>query len=219
LTKFYFLSKKNHIFVQDKKMTAQDDIIQQEILHVALRLYRKFGFTKVTMDNLAKATGRSRSSLYYYFKNRDEVFQAVLNQVAADVAAEISKAAAAANGIEDKLYAFCLTKVKTTQDWKLVFNAIDKSLAGDEQSKHMQFLDALHTKLIFLEKGILMEILSTAEFNDKRVPTNAELDMLAFLVSSGIRGVRREVYDHNDPHDIKIAARLLSNLVTKWLQY
>ncbi|WP_183577989.1 TetR/AcrR family transcriptional regulator [Mucilaginibacter sp. X5P1] len=199
-------------------MTSQDDIIHQEILQAALRLYRKSGPTKVTMDNVATATGRSRSSLYYYFKNRDEIFQAVLDRIAEDVAAEIRIAVTAAVNLNDKLYAYCSTKMKTTAEWKRVFNAMDQSMSDDEISKHTKLMDALHKKLIYMEQGILIEAMSQAGLPPDRSISNAELEMLAFIISSAVRGIRREVYDHNDPHDPKAAATLLSGMVAKWLQ-
>jgi AcrR family transcriptional regulator len=196
-------------------MTNQDDLIHQEIIQAALRLYRKSGPTNVTMDNVAKATGRSRSSLYYYFKNREEIFQAVLDRIAEDVAAEIRLAVAVAGNLNDKIYAYCSTKIKTSQEWKRVFGAMDQSMDADEKSKHTKMMDALHKKLIYLERGILLEAIT--EGGHQRIPNNAELDMLAFIISTGIRAIRREIYDHNDPHDAKAAAVLLSAMVTKWL--
>lgn len=198
-------------------MSNQDDIIHQEILQAALRLYRKSGPSNVTMDNVAKATGRSRSSLYYYFKNRDEIFQAVLNRIAEDVADEIRIAVAAASSLNKKIYAFCLTKIKTSEEWKRVFRAIDKLMDADEKSTHTKAIDALHKKLIYMERGILIEAMSEV-LPPVRTLNNAELDVLAFIISSGVRGIRREIYDHNDPHDAKAAAILLSDMITKWLQ-
>ena len=199
-------------------MTSQDDIIHEEILQAALRLYRKYGTTKVTLDNVAKATGRSRSSLYYYFKNRDDIFQAVLDRIAEDVAIEIRLAVAAAGNLNDKIHAFCTTKIKTSDEWKRVFHSMDQLMSTDEKSKHTKLMDALHKKLMYLERGIIIEALSVAGPQTCRTLGNAELDMLAFIISSSIRGVRREIYDHNDPHDVKAAAQLLSDMVTKWLQ-
>jgi AcrR family transcriptional regulator len=199
-------------------MANQDDIIQQEILQAALSLYRKSGPQKITLDNVAKATGRSRSSLYYYYKNRDEIFQAVLDRIAEDVAAEIRLAVAAAQNLNDKISAYCLTKFKTTAEWKRVFNAMDQSMSDDEISKHTKLMDALHKKLIYLEQGILIDAMSGAGGQHDRNISNAELDMLAFIISSGVRGIRREIYDHSDPHDAKAAATLLSDMVAKWLQ-
>ena len=207
------------IFVsQDKLMTTQDDIIHEEILQAALRLYRKYGPTKVTLDNVATATGRSRTSLYYYFKSRDDIFQAVLERMAGDVANEIRAAVVAAGSLSDKIYAFCVIKIKTSQEWKHVFSAMDQQLSNDEKSKHVKLMDALHKKLMFLERGILTEALSAESHQPGHTVNNAEVDMLVFIISSGIRGIRRETGDHNDPHDAKAAARLLSDMVAKWLQ-
>jgi AcrR family transcriptional regulator len=225
---FWLIFRQKKIFCQfllltwpgKKIMTNQDEIIQEEILQAALRLYRKSGPTKVTLDNVAKATGRSRSSLYYYFKNRDEIFQGVLDRIAEDVAAEIRLAVSTAANLSDKLYAFCSAKIKTSEEWKRVFSTMDHLMDADEKSKHYKLLDALHKKLIYLERGILIEAMSAAELRPARIlnNNNAELDMLAFIISSGTRGLRREIYDHNDPHDAKVAVRLLSDMVTKWLQ-
>jgi AcrR family transcriptional regulator len=198
-------------------MTSPDDITYQEILQAAVKLYRKAGPTKVTMDNVAKATGRSRSSLYYYFENRDSIFQAVLDRIAEDVAAEIRVALAAADNLNDKIYAFCSTKIKTSEEWKRLFSTMDQLMSADEISKHSKLMDSLHKKLMYLERGILTEAFSAAAPQPGRPLNSAELDMLAFIISSGIRGIRREVYDHNDPHDAKAAAKLLSDMVTKWL--
>ena len=199
-------------------MTNQDDIIHEEILRAALRLYSKSGPSRVTMENVANATGRSRSSLYYYFKDRDEIFQAVLERIAEDVAAEIRVAVTAAANLHDKVYAYCSTKIKTSQAWKHVFSAMDQVMSADEISKHTKLIDAMHKKLIYLERGILTEILSADGNGTGRIPGNAEQDMLAFIITCGIRGIRREIYDYNDPHDAKAAASLLSDMITKWLQ-
>jgi len=195
-----------------------DDVVQQEILRVALRLYRKFGPNKVTMDEVANATGRSRTSLYYYYKSRDEIFQAVLDTIVNDVAEELRRAAGDAHTLTDKLYAFCMAKVKTTEEWKSILNVWSQESNEKAKYTHGKEVDALHKKLIYQESIILNEILSSA-INKKeiRAISPAELDSLTFIISSGIRGLRREVYDMNDPHDIKAAVRLLSTMIAGWL--
>ena len=79
-------------------------------------------------------------------------------------------------------------------------------------------MDALHKKLMHLESGILVEALSGFGGQNERIANNAEFDMLAFIISSSVRGVRREFIEHNDPHDPKAASRLLSDMIAKWLQ-
>jgi AcrR family transcriptional regulator len=184
-----------------------DDIAQEEILRAALLLYQKFGPNKVTMDDVANASGRSRTSLYYYYKNRDEIFLAVLDTIVNDIAKEIRQAVANVGSLEDKIYAFCITKLKTSEDWKSILTVIVKSM------------ETLHKKLIHAESVILNEILTEADRRkEMRELPPGEQDMLVFLISTSIRGLRREILELNDPHDLKAALRLQTDILVKWLR-
>src|SRR5579863_8940121 len=112
-----------------------DDVAQAEILQAALRLYQKFGPTKVTMDDVATASGRSRTSLYYYYKNRDEIYQAVMEKIALSMAADIRQAVVAVDTLPDKIYAFCWTKIKASGDWKKVLTTMWAVMTEEEQSR------------------------------------------------------------------------------------
>jgi AcrR family transcriptional regulator len=198
---------------------SQDDMIQQEILKAAIRLYQKFGPNGFTMDDLATATGRSRTSLYYYYKNRDEIYQAVMDKIARDMAADIRQEVAAAETLRDKIYAFCDTKLKASEQWKKVFSAMMASMDEEEQSKHAKVMYSWHKKLIHHESMILNEILADATRQKEiRAIPPGEQDTLIFLIYSGIRGFRREIFELDDPHDMKAALRLLTDMVVKWLK-
>jgi AcrR family transcriptional regulator len=196
-----------------------DEITQEEILQAALRLYQKFGPTKVTMDDVATASGRSRTSLYYYYKNRDEIYQSVMEKIADEMSAEIRQAVAAAEILPDKIYAFCFSKLKASGHWKKVLAAMWTAMSAEEQSRHGRVMTSLHTRLIYHESTILNEILAdAAQRKEIRAISAGDQDMLVFLISSGIRGLRREIFELDDPHDLKAALRLLTDMVVKWLK-
>ena len=197
----------------------QDDIIHQEILKAAIRLYQKFGPSGFTMDDLATATGRSRTSLYYYYKNRDEIYQAVMDKISLDMAAEMREAVAAVETLRDKIYAFCYTKLKTSKEWGKVFSAMWELMDAEEQSKHAKVMYSWHKKLIHYESAILNETLAgAAQRKEMRVIPPGDQDTLVFLIYSGIRGFRREIFELNDPHDMKATLQLLTDMVVKWLE-
>jgi AcrR family transcriptional regulator len=198
---------------------SQDDMIQQEILKAAIRLYQKFGPNGFTMDDVANAAGRSRTSLYYYYKNRDEIYLAMMDKIAQDMAEEIRQAVAAAEALQDKIYAFCHTKLKASEDWKKILSAMMASMDAEEQSRHVKMTYSWHKRLIHHETVILNEIFAGAtRKKEMRVISAGEQDTLVFLIYSGIRGVRREIFELNDPHDLKAALQLLTDMVVKWLK-
>ncbi len=205
--------------IMTKAASNSDEIAQEEILQAALRLYQKFGPAKVTMDDIASASGRGRTSLYYYYKSRDEIYQGVMDKIAGEMAIRIRQAVKGVEGLEDKIYAFCYTKIKTSEDWKRVLDTMWTAMTAEEQSKHARVMIGLHNKLLYHEGVILNEILADAASRKEiRLIGAGDQDMLVFFISCGIRGLRREIVEHNDPHDLYQALRLLSEMVVKWLK-
>ena len=52
--------------------------VKQEILDTAKYVFAKYGYKKTTMNDIAKAIGKAKSSLYYYFSSKDEIFTCVV---------------------------------------------------------------------------------------------------------------------------------------------
>ena len=48
----------------------KDDLFQEQVIRAAQKLFQQHGMYKVTMDDVAKAVGKGRSSLYYYYKSK-----------------------------------------------------------------------------------------------------------------------------------------------------
>ena len=200
------------------KAAGTDDIVQEEILRAALALYRKFGPAKVTMDEVAHATGRSRTSLYYYYKNREEIFQAVLDTIVDDVIKEIRSEVDKAGNIREKINAFCFSKINTSSNWRYVFKVMWSTMNAEEKTKHSKMMEKLHGKLVYHEGLIIKEILADSmQKKEIRPISPAEQDMLGFILSGSIRGLRNEIYEQNDPHDMKVALNMLSDMVSKWV--
>jgi AcrR family transcriptional regulator len=56
------------------------DPIREEILRGATELFERYGFKKTTMEDIARQIGKSKSALYYYYKTKEEIFEAVVLQ-------------------------------------------------------------------------------------------------------------------------------------------
>jgi len=55
-------------------------MIREEVLRKAANLFAERGFTSTSLEDIAEAVGLSRSALYYYFKNKDDVLTALIEQ-------------------------------------------------------------------------------------------------------------------------------------------
>ena len=63
----------------------------ERILATARSLYSNPSTNNPTMDDVAKAAGIGRATLYRHFRNRDELLLTVLEQEALDIAARVEK--------------------------------------------------------------------------------------------------------------------------------
>jgi len=80
---------------------------RQRIVSAALAVFFKYGYQRVSMNEIAEAAGISRPGLYLYFSSKEEVFRAAILQFADSLIEEISKGLPAQKTIGEKVrYAF-----------------------------------------------------------------------------------------------------------------
>lgn len=54
--------------------------IRGSIMSAASVLFEKYGYEKTSMDEIASASRKAKATIYYYFRNKLEIFRAVLEQ-------------------------------------------------------------------------------------------------------------------------------------------
>ncbi|HTX18551.1 MAG TPA: TetR/AcrR family transcriptional regulator [Bacteroidota bacterium] len=57
---------------------SKDDIVKAEILKAAEHVFQRWGSVKTTMEDIAREAGKGKSTLYYYFQSKEEIFDAVV---------------------------------------------------------------------------------------------------------------------------------------------
>ena len=197
-------------------MANEHDQLSQLILETASSLYLKYGLKKVTMDDISKAIGKSRTTIYYYFKNREEVFQAVLDNLVKEVIVEMDENMQQQNSFEEKIYAFCTTKIKTSEERASFFRAIETGLSTNEQSAHTDVIGEIHQRLMEAEKNLLLKVFSASiDRNEIPVVSGTKQDTIIFILLSGIRGIRREMTLKNDFKNLNATIRTLTSMVVK----
>ena len=54
--------------------------IHSKILSTAQEVFTRFGYGKTTMEDIAKEMGKGKSSIYYYFTSKEDIFKAVIEK-------------------------------------------------------------------------------------------------------------------------------------------
>ncbi len=177
----------------------KEDVVQGQILQAAKRLFQQYGFRKVTMDDVAKAIGKGRSSLYYYYKSKEEVLDAVLEVEINEMMGAITDAVNKASTAEQKLHAFCVTKLTILKERGAFYNTMDIGMDAEEISSFNKAKLVIHRRIMKREGTLLGKIFNYGiEKGELKPMTEQEQSVLIFVLLCSIRGLKREMTIEND---------------------
>jgi Transcriptional regulator len=57
--------------------TGKDEV-REHLINAARQVFMRYGFKKTALDDIAKEARKGKSTIYYYFKSKDEIFKAVI---------------------------------------------------------------------------------------------------------------------------------------------
>jgi len=197
---------------------VRDNILSEQILQAALQLYLQHGLKKVTLNDIADRIGKTRSVLYYYYKDKKEIFEAVMEMLLRETTNEIGQEIAQAATLKNKLRAFCFAKIKTSEARKSVFTALEADMDSEEMSQHTQTMLDIHKRMMQAESDLLNAIISESVKNGEiRRLKPQEHKMLISLLLCGIRGIKRETGRNSDFNKPSATIDLLVEMTMKWL--
>ena len=197
----------------------KEDIIQEQILQAAKQLFQVHGLRKVTMDDVARVIGKGRSSLYYYYKSKEEILDAVMDVEIREMLTAIALAVDKAPTAEQKIHAFCATKLNVLREKNAFYNTLDAGMDADEMSNFNKTKLALHRRIMKQESALLSRVLSYGiEKGELRAMNEQSLEMLIFVLLSSVRGLKREMIIENDFSGIEPAVGALTQMVIHGLK-
>ena len=66
-------------------ITQKEEIVKDDILKEAQKLFQQFGLKKTTMEDIARSMGKGKSTLYYYYCSKEQIFDAVISKEMTEV--------------------------------------------------------------------------------------------------------------------------------------
>lgn len=127
---------------------------RRKIIISAGQIFSRYGFKKTTMDEIAKALKMGKSSVYYYFKSKEEIFEAVVLYEANILRNELTKAIKSVDSPISKMENYVFVRMKAFEKLSNYYNAIfDKNL------DHFEFIEKIREKYDLEEIAILRLIL------------------------------------------------------------
>ncbi len=193
---------------------TKEDLIQAQILEAAKQLFEVHGLAKVTMDDVAKAIGKGRSSLYYYYKSKDEIFDAVINIEITQTLTAMNKAVDQATTVEEKVNAFFATKLRARRGKGSFYNAMEAGMDADAISNFNKTKIVYHDLIMKREAAMLTQILNDGikKGKLKKMDQNG-MDALIFILLSTLHGLKSEMWLENNVRKIEPVVDELTRMI------
>jgi AcrR family transcriptional regulator len=110
--------------------TNKKDINRETILQIAQDIFSKYGYKKTTLDDIANAVRKGKSSLYYYFSSKEDLFQAVISKEVEILKEALEKVVFRSLDPEEKLREYILTKMNTFRGLANLYNALENDVTA-----------------------------------------------------------------------------------------
>ncbi len=182
-----------------KKTLLKDIIIQ-----ASREVFSKIGYKKTSIEYLSKVINKKKSSIYYHFKSKEEIFQAVLEYEANILRQEIMKKLLTKKSASDKLFIYVQTRMNYIKKLLNFYNAL-----RDDYFNKIPFIEKMRKKFdeeeISIIRNILVEGVVTKEFNIQRP------DLAAIAIFTAMKGL--EIPFVKDLEDIDDKLTYLMNIL------
>lgn len=160
----------------------QKDEKKAELIRRAVETIRKHGIRKITIEDIADASGMAPPSIYYYFASKKDLLREAINALLDSGFEEVRKAVALSDTPQEKLMA----------TWKVLFRVAEDSnflLSPDRKVRSQiveisdEFVSEFNARYRLLVRHILSEGCAQGIFHVD------DLDVTAGLLSTGVYSI------------------------------
>ena len=199
-----------------EESSLSENIKLNLILDAAQKRFAHYGYAKTTMTEIASDVGLSKASLYYYFTDKDNLFQAVVKREQDLFIEAMKKMILVNNTAQNKLTSYVQNRheyfLKTLTNLEKIKISIDTL-----KPLFATLLEGFFVSEVKLVSEIMQEGIAKSEFESIDVPLHADLFI---AVMNGIRYItikNKDSYmlEQNDYDQVKNRITNLSAVFIK----
>ena len=165
---------------------SNSDDFRSAVVQTAKTLFQQFGYKKTTVSDIAKALGKVKSAIYYYFPDKESLLRAVIDEEVGRLIWSIDDAVKNASTPEEKLKAYALSRT-------LEIGRLSREYARFQQEYDQLFplIKEVHQRYDNFERSTLKSILENGmELGAFR---KADSELLASTILLWLKGVETQL--------------------------
>ncbi len=172
------------------------DDVREKILEVAQTIFGKFGYKKTTVDEIAAAARKAKSSIYYYFKSKEDIFEAVIEKEASSIREEVLKIINSTIEPVDKIKQYVLIRMKGLTEL-VNFNDAYRNQYFD----HLPFIEKIREKYDKEEIGLIAGILNEGVAKGRFLIKDTNLTSIAIVTA--MKGLEMPLFINTENYELE----------------
>lgn len=192
----------------------KEEVIRQEITSAAKVIFQRQGYLSVTMGDIAKAAGKGRSTLYYYFSQKQDIFDAVIQEETLSVLRAAAKTVSKGQAFNDNLLSYNRSKL---EGLRLKIKLYPSLLADIRENPGL--ITQTRKLLNQEQKGVFMQLLFWGVMNRDIAEMEAkDIDYLAGTLVTALSSLEQEVFFYGKAEDLINRLSWLVSILAKGLR-
>lgn len=159
-------------------MVVQKDEVRSHIVKVASKIFTRFGFKKTTMEEIAYAAKKGKSSIYYYFESKEDIFRAVVEKEAEELRKDLRDNISNVDDPIAQLKTYILFRVQKLKTLTNFYAALKS-----EHLSHLEFIEDIRKEYDRAEISLVKEIMQSGIEKEEFVIDDPELGAVAIVTA------------------------------------
>ncbi len=162
--------------------TTKEKDIKNDILKCAQDLFKQYGLKKTTMDEIAAACGKAKSTLYHYYKNKEEIFDEVLLTELYNIRETVKEKVSTRISLQDKIKTYFLAFHTEAVNKINIFRILQQN-RFEEIAKFQRLKGVIEYEQAYVE-SMITEAYNTGEYSGiakEDIPLFSEIMVVSFL--------------------------------------
>lgn len=174
-------------------MVVIKEEVRAQIVRIARKIFTRYGFKKTTMEEIATASRKGKSSIYYYFESKEDIFRAVVENEADELKERLDNTIQTDAPPLDKLTTYILFRLHHVRTMKNFYAALN-----EDSLSNMEFILDIRKKFDRDEQEMVKNILEEG-MHDKTFQINSS-EIGAIAIATMMKGLELPLFlstEHN----------------------
>ena len=181
------------------------------IVSTSQKLFAKNGLSNTTMEDIAIGSAMGTGSIYYYFKSKEEIFEAVIEKEGRTLQSTIIAAVSTATGPQEKIKTFITTRMAEIKKLSNYYRVLH-----DEYKQNFSIVERARLTYDVFEITLLSNILQ--EGVDIKKFVIADVTLTAEMIIASLKGVEEKWSRNLSIEDINYNIKQLLKILFKGIE-